>query len=157
MRKCEYCGQEIDDEAARCAGCGTQFLISTTFLRKTNPRTGPRLEPPKPQVPISARRRVAMWVLAWLAAAITMAYTEWTFAVLQPILIFLFPAGLFFLLGGVLGHFTLPAGWIYYLGLTLAALRSKPRARYYVFYAALCISLVLNCAGCHWLFQQNRM
>jgi hypothetical protein len=25
MKKCEYCGQEDDDEAARCRGCGTEF------------------------------------------------------------------------------------------------------------------------------------
>jgi hypothetical protein len=34
MRKCEYCGHENGDEAVRCLGCGTEFLVPTAQLRR---------------------------------------------------------------------------------------------------------------------------
>jgi hypothetical protein len=37
MRKCEYCGRENNEDAARCLECGTEFLIRTAKLDKFGP------------------------------------------------------------------------------------------------------------------------
>ena len=57
MRKCEYCGAQNTDEAARCAGCGTEFLVPTSLLRELDPTTPRR------------------WVPSWLAGLVCWCFS----------------------------------------------------------------------------------
>jgi len=34
VRTCEYCGYDNDEQANKCSGCGTEFLVATEVLRK---------------------------------------------------------------------------------------------------------------------------
>ena len=156
MRLCEYCGHQNGDQAARCTNCANGLPVSTRLLRNLDPSSGPPIDQPQPQIPLSMRQRVGMWVGAWLAAGAAMALLEWSLAVFNPVQILWFPLGLFMFLGRLLAPLLiLPVGWAYYVALTVAALRANHRTRYYVLYAVLCVSLALNCAGCHSLWHAN--
>jgi hypothetical protein len=149
MRRCEYSGYENDDQAVRCEGCRTKWLVSTRLLRKLDPSSGPPVEPPKPRMLVSVRQRVVMVAGAWVAAAATMACLEWALQVFYPLMIVFFPLALVPVLP-VLGRYMSLAGWPYYLVLSGAALASETRTRCYVLCAVLCASLAMNCAGCHY-------
>ena len=47
------------------------------------------------------------------------------------------------------------AGWLYYTLLTIWGLRAKHRRAFFVVFIILCVSLLLNCAGCNSIFHLN--
>jgi len=40
-------------------------------------------------------------------------------------------------------------GWLFYVGLTVLGWRQDKRARFFVIYVILCVSLILDVIGCH--------
>ena len=52
------------------------------------------------------------------------------------------------LVTGGAGVLALGLGWVYYVAMTLWALRSKRRRNFFVIYLILCASFALNIAGC---------
>jgi hypothetical protein len=71
----------------------------------------------------------------------------------EGIILLLFPFQAF---GNLSSHamtlltgFLLVAGWLLFLGPTIGALVTRKRTLYFVFYAFLCLMLILNAVGCH--------
>ena len=144
MKECTYCGRENKDEAAYCFECGTGFPV---------PDTGPDVcEPKESRIPISLRARVGLWIVAWITIATVMT-------ILNPHylrFVWFWPAGLIFLWPIPLeGGGILIVGWLCYVALTVWGLCSRYRARYLFVYGVLCVSLIANGAGCHWLAHQD--
>ena len=107
---------------------------------------------------VSFRLKCWLCVVAWSAAVIAMAIVEegrlsWDGVLVPPVLN---PAGLavFWLLArGICDpkvslSFGAFAGWIYYAALTTWSLRAKRRVVFTWVFIVLCISLLLNIAGC---------
>ena len=106
---------------------------------------------------ISLRRRIGLWITAWIIATVACAVPR------PVILIFtgVFPAGLL--------YFLLPAcawsndttigllvfGWLLYAGLTVAGLSQKRASKYFQLYLILCVLLLLNVVGCQVLSHKD--
>jgi hypothetical protein len=139
MIKCPYCGRENVAEAVRCFECGTSLVPEAA-----------KPELPEPQIPISFRAKLRWWAIAWAATATIMTVSApncWTFFWLFPVF---FPFG-FFLLGvfGLDDTRLIILGWLYYVVLSVWGLSAKHRHVFFWIFTFLCISLLLNCVGCH--------
>ena len=121
-----------------CRSCGRSFI------------SPPPAIPAPPQILLVSR--LWLWLSAWLVAAIVMlidAHVYWRSAWQFP---FFSPAGFVTALilhpkvvGGPHWSLTVTIGWIYYVLLSLLAF-AVPRYRvFFWLFAALCMSLILNC------------
>lgn len=81
-----------------------------------------------------------------MAVAMPIGYSYfWLFPIYSPLaflLIQVFPDD-----EGAL-YFAIAVGWLYYVALTILGLRARHRVAFAWFYIILCLSLLLNCAGC---------
>jgi hypothetical protein len=103
---------------------------------------------------ISLSRKALLLASAWAAAALAMTIIDpsswsyfWMFAYCSPVTWILSYAGAEALVQGLVYALT-AVGWLYYVALGAAALRSNRRWRTYAIYALLLISLALNVEGC---------
>lgn len=102
---------------------------------------------------ISLALRWKLWLGAWLVGLVAAGFPH-------PVLIlvvWLFPWGLMDMIGwqrtGHDGDYFV--GWLPYIVLTVAAIRSRPRVLYFLFFGILCVLLLLNIVGCHRLNAQG--
>ena len=112
---------------------------------------GPEPDPPPlAHVPLGPGTRVTILIAVWILAYAVLS--SLLGGPLSPAMMFYFPWGLFFLLGGESGLGeglgTLAFGWIMYLGLGIAMLRPVRRSTYFALLAVLCLLLALNIKGC---------
>jgi hypothetical protein len=123
----------------KCLHCGPQN-------ESVDADTAPHV---KPQTPMSMAKTVGMWVAAWAVTGAVVA----AIGTHYPKTLLGFPGAVLFvgpdlpLPMWVAGKPFCCAGWLYYVALTLWGLRSRRRSRYYLAYAVLCLSLVLNVLG----------
>ncbi len=109
---------------------------------------------------ISWRSKVGLLIIAWGTAAVAMTVAEpicwrslWFFPFYTPPVILAGWMGLPQLRNVAVWHGVLAIGWLYYVVLSLWALRVVRRRVFYWAFAILCVSLVLNCAGCRAAFH----
>lgn len=109
----------------------------------------------QPSGEISLRRKVWLWAIAWGTAAIVMTIGApgcWLFFWDFPL--FIPPAVLAARLvhpdigSGVAWYGVMAIGWLYYVLLSIWGLRLARRRVFYWAFIVLCVSLLLNCAGC---------
>ena len=112
---------------------------------------------------ISLTRRIALWIAAWVVAAVAMAIPNpsilWIF--------FLFPVGLTGLLNFIIPGATggenddqtfsaeLIMGWIFYIMLTFFGIVANRKAIYTILYTILCIALAVNVTSCHLILSSK--
>jgi len=146
VRKCEYCGHENSEEASQCLQCRTQFIVPTKALREFQTSEHPV------QIPISLHARLRLWAIAWGVAAAVMTVGEprcwlafWAFPLFTP-----FGFALAQLFGGKQNQewIIFASGWLYYVVLSFWGLYARYRRRFFMVFIILCVSLLLNCAGC---------
>src|SRR5215472_15449868 len=111
---------------------------------------------------ISLRQRLSLWATAWGVTAIIMTACApscwrvfWTFP------FYTIPAFLAFLVlhpdqeHGASMYAVFAIGWLFYVLLSIWALRIASSKVFYWAFLVLCVSLLLNCAGCQAIFHEN--
>jgi hypothetical protein len=103
---------------------------------------------------ISLWKRCWLWLVAWVVVIGLMAIPYSGICLRVP---WMFPMGSPFMLltlllseWGSAGNFFIAVGWLFYVALTIYALRQNRRARYFVAYTVLCVFLILNVGGCYY-------
>ena len=109
-----------------------------------------RMEEPED---MSRPSRIRLWIIAWLVAGLTTVIPD----PFSTIFAWAFPLGLFAIIfphERDFGFEFLLGGWFFYGFLTVVGLAQKRSARFFLFYAILCVLLVLNVVGCHVIWKQ---
>jgi len=106
-----------------------------------------------PQFPtISKSRRLGLWLLAWAIAAVATVAPAFPLV----ILFWMFPVGLAAPFGAAnwssaeASYGVMIIGWLFYVALSIYALRQRKRIRYFWAYTILLVFLAFNVAGCRY-------
>jgi len=155
MKICAKCHATNDDDEACCAECGHASF-------ENSPQDIPRPFLPfilfgyslgKNEV-IPFHQRCVCCLGSWVVAVAGMAMVGGGLnrvLLMSPILT---PAGVLVVLACSTLNFepsfsaAAIAGWLYYLILTVASLRAKGRRIFVLLFVILCVSMLLNIAGC---------
>jgi hypothetical protein len=141
LKKCDYCGRENDDEAHFCRECGTSLNPDTPAPFAEQFFSGP----PAP----SFKSKTCFVYGAFSIAGIAMLPLG-TFLLFNPLLFFVFPAGLLgFFLDSDSTSWNVAIGWIFYAAVVFSILTVRYRKLFVLFYGALILMLLFNVPGCY--------
>jgi hypothetical protein len=136
MKICKHCNCINFNKALKCRCCETEFSKDDPIV--------------KPQTSILLRKKIIFWLAAWITTAIAMTIGSWNCWLMFWDFPFFTPFA--FLVAqfqhAVSFSMVIISGWLYYVVITIWGFYQKQRRSFFIVFVILCISLLLNIAGC---------